>query len=356
MPSQTNQALNDREREAQLTVLESRPQRIVLEMTNKCNLRCVMCAISYNTFNNTTLDMELFEKVWPFIETAREVALFGYGEPLVNPHFKTIFERCAAVPGLTTYFTTNGTLLDKVAESVVRHDLTYLGISTDGATPETYSRIRRGGRLEKVIENIQLVNHWKQELGKQGPYMRFAFVGMRDNIAEFPLLVDLAAELKMQEVKFTYLVAHTEDMREQVLWYHQDLTRKVLAEAREKAERYGINLNTQPAIGLDTSTDFHRPCHLGWEDLFVGSDAKVRPCMISNDVLGDLRKESLEEVWNNEKFRAFRASVNSSCPPSDCKNCWQVRHMNVNREEAHVRIGIDVANAPAKPAKPPVSV
>ncbi|HEY9724189.1 MAG TPA: radical SAM protein [Oscillatoriaceae cyanobacterium] len=343
-----NIALNQAERDAQAPTLKSRPQRIVLEMTNKCNLRCTMCAISYNTFSNTSMDMALFEKVWPFIETAREVALFGYGEPLVNPHFKEMFERCAQVDGLVTYFTTNGTMLDRVAESIVVNRLTYLGISTDGATPETYERIRRGGKLQKLIDNVKLINHYKQLHGLPGPYMRFAFVGMRDNIHELPMLVRLAAELGMQEVKFTYLVAHTENMREQVLWYHPELVREHLGAARDEASRLGIKLNTQPTIGEDTSTDFHRPCHVAWEDLFVGSDGKVRPCMISNDVLGDLGKEDLETIWNGPLFQEFRQRVNSACPPKDCQNCWQVRHMNVNREEAHVRIGIDVGTAKVK--------
>lgn len=348
MLRELNVIRNRVECDSQACSLDSRPQRVVLEMTNKCNLRCTMCAISYYEFNQTTLSMELFEKVWPVVETAREVTLFGYGEPLLNPHFRAIFERCAAVPGLTTYFTTNGILLNTVAETIVRNRLTYLGISTDGSTPETYAAIRRGGRLERLIENIRMVNRFKAQFGIREPYMRFAFVGMRDNIHELPGLVELAAELEMDEVKFTYLVAHTETIRQQALWYHQDLAAEYLLKAREVARRTGVKLTAPPLIGEDTSEDLHRPCHVAWEDLFVGSDGLIRPCIISNDILGDLKVQDFEAIWNGPAFQTFRKRVNSDCPPHDCQNCWQVRHTNVNREESHVRIGDDIATASVK--------
>lgn len=322
------------------------PRRIILELTNACNLECEMCAHSHLIFDGSIFSMDLLKKVEPFFSTAEEITLFGYGESLINPYFKDILYEINKYYNLVTYLTTNGYLLDKVAESIVRNKLTYLSISFDGASPETYNSIRKGSDYHKVIENLKLINEYKKKFNIESPYLRFTFIAMKRNIHEFSKLIELAKTLNIQEVKLEYLVAHTEEMRDESLFYYQDILKRELNKGREMASKAGIKLNLPTMIGEDdTGNNFHKKCYTAWNDIFISSNGKIRSCMISNEILGDLNCDDIVSIWNNGRYKWFRENVNSDYPPNDCQLCWQASHLNVNREDSHIRIDVLLPNS-----------
>lgn len=328
------------------------PKRIILELTNACNLRCEMCAHSHLLFDGSIFSMELLKKVEPFFPTAKEVTLFGYGESLINPYFEDILDGISKYQNLITYLTTNGYLLDKVAECIVRNRLTYLSISFDGASPEIYNKIRNGSDYYKVIENLKLINEYKKKFNVKSPYLRFTFVAMKSNIREFSELIRLAKTLNIQEVKLEYLVAHREEIKEESLFYYQDILKEELDKGKEIASKLGIKLNLPPMIGEDDAGyNLHKECYAAWNDIFVGSNGKIRSCMISNEILGDLNFSDIVSIWNNGKYKLFREKVNSNSPPLDCQLCWQASHLNVNREDAHFRMGVLLPNSTLREVK-----
>ncbi|MBI3075441.1 MAG: radical SAM protein [Deltaproteobacteria bacterium] len=319
------------------------PERIIVEVTTKCNLRCTSCAITLYDFHGQHLPWAVFERVLPLLPHAKEVTLFGWGEPLLHPRFLDMFRAVKAYPHLRTYFVTNGMLLDRVAEVLVREGLTYLGISVDGATPATFEAIRQGGRLKKILANLRLLNDLKRQHGSVEPRTRFVFVAMRQNIEELPLLVDVAADHEVSEVKVNYLTVYREEDVGQSLWHHQALCAEQFEAAATRAAQRGVLLTLPPLIGQDQGAEgFHKDCHLPWTELFLGSDGLVRPCMINTETLGDARTQDLATLWRDAKYQWFREVVNSAGPPRECATCYQARFSNVNRYEAHVQLGAHV--------------
>ena len=51
-----NTKLNQQEMSEGAVLLKSKPQRLVLELTNACNLRCIMCGRDEANFSLTTFD------------------------------------------------------------------------------------------------------------------------------------------------------------------------------------------------------------------------------------------------------------------------------------------------------------
>ena len=49
------------------------PRRLVFELTNLCNLNCVMCGRNAADFKPTLFDMEWFYKLEPLCDTIEEV-------------------------------------------------------------------------------------------------------------------------------------------------------------------------------------------------------------------------------------------------------------------------------------------
>ena len=87
-----NTKLNETEMRAGATTLKSYPRRLVLELTNRCNLNCVMCGRNSARFRPTTLDMDTFRSLEPVMDHVEEVTLMGWGEPTVNPGFPEMLQ------------------------------------------------------------------------------------------------------------------------------------------------------------------------------------------------------------------------------------------------------------------------
>ena len=82
-----NSTLNQEEALKQNTILKSAPRRLVLELTNRCNLNCVMCGRNAADFQPTQFQMEWLKYFEPVRNLVEEVTLMGWGEPTVHPDF-----------------------------------------------------------------------------------------------------------------------------------------------------------------------------------------------------------------------------------------------------------------------------
>lgn len=349
--SKTNKQLNDKELENQEIILKSKPQRIVFEVTNRCNLRCKMCGQSYRKFSNLDMTMEIFKKTEAFWPTAHDVSLFGWGEPLLNPYLGDFFDIISAYKP-RIFILTNGMLLtDELIDKFVRGGLAFLNFSFDGATAGTYNKIRRGSDFDAVYSNIKKVVTLKNKIKSDTPYLRMVFVAMRENIEEFPAFVELAAKIGMNEAKMVHMIAYGKQMKDEILWHHKELTNRVLDAAEKKVKDLKIKLTIPERFILDNAAEAkvtnikHKPCPRPWEEIFVQSDGKIRLCMLCKEIMGDLNKESVADIWNNEKFQFFRKEVNAQNPPAMCSHCPQYKEMNVNDPEAFIQIEAELPGA-----------
>ena len=140
-----NSDLNMKEIDECKTVLKSYPRRLVLELTNACNLNCVMCGRNAADFKLTTFDMDVFRSFEPMMDIIEEVTLMGWGEPTIHPHFNEMLE-IIDKHSARKYFCTNGMNLKNIKESLFKYNVDVFGVSVDGATLETNARIRLSNR------------------------------------------------------------------------------------------------------------------------------------------------------------------------------------------------------------------
>lgn len=70
-------------------------------------------------------------------------------------------------------------------------------------------------------------------------------------------------------------------------------------------------------------------CMLPWMHMHAFPDGRVYPCCLSDywHPLGDLRKNTMAEVWNQEPYRKLRQNMLSDRPSQECVKCYeQERH------------------------------
>src|SRR5688572_25045145 len=173
-------------------------QWVMLETTQRCNLRCIHCAVSEENNRGTyaweDLPIEFFHKLLPILAAHKPwVHLSGHGETLLHPHFWEMLEATIQA-GCKVRFQTNGTLLTRErVERIVELGVELIVVSLDAATPELFDRIRRRARLDRILSHLAVLQETKKRLGSERPQLEIEFVAMRQNIHELPDVVALAA-------------------------------------------------------------------------------------------------------------------------------------------------------------------
>ncbi len=344
---QQNIEQNTREMSSSETVLESVPQRLVLELTNSCNLSCIMCGRNTKHFQPTFLNLEWLGKLEPIMDRVTEVTLFGWGEPTVHPKFRQILEYLAQFP-VRKYFLTNGMLVNRFADLIV-DTVDILAVSLDGASQGTNDRIRLGGDFNQIIENLKLLVEKRRASHKKQPHINFVVTLMKDNIHELPLLVELAHTIGIEEVKAVYLTSFFQELSPQVLYDQQVEVKKAFAETMRLAQQYGVLVKLPYLQGEDPAGEAsHKRCFVGWRDFFLGSDGSVRPCQSTAQTLFSIHDHSnFMDMWNSMEFQAFRESVNqTNSMPKQCRVCYQSSHANWNMRSSFLQNEVSSEFAP----------
>ena len=131
-----------------------------MSVTDRCDLRCAYCMSEKMTFlpKSDLLDAaELEEIAKQFIARGVTKIRVTGGEPLVRRNITEIMSRLSKylTKGLDELtLTTNGTQLAKHASDLAKFGVKRINISLDSLSPETFSRITRGGKLEQVLDGI----------------------------------------------------------------------------------------------------------------------------------------------------------------------------------------------------------
>nr|WP_294492559.1 radical SAM protein [uncultured Anaerosporobacter sp.] len=338
---QDNTDLNIKELEEGKTVLGSYPRRLVFELTNACNLNCIMCGRNAADFKPTVFDMEVFRSFEPMMDVVEEVTLLGWGEPTIHPHFNEMLEIINKYSA-RKYFCSNGMNLKKIKNAIFDYNVDVFAISLDGATDETNGRIRRGSKIDQITEDLNEIVRIKKDRGLKYPWINFVFCAMASNLHELPDLVRLAANIGIDEVKVVYLTVFEEDLLSETLWGHDEEVRKVFCEAIKVSEELGIALKLPHYVGEDIAGDqLHKDCYVAWRDFFLGSDGYVRPCMSTPVQFFQYdQKKDFMEMWNSSEYQNYRSSANDRQKmDTPCKRCYQSSHCNWNLKQSFIQIG-----------------
>ena len=339
-----NTKLNQTEMIECKTILKSKPQRLVLELTNACNLRCIMCGRDEANFSLTTFDIEILKSLAPILDEVEEVTLFGWGEPTLHPHFEEILAFLDKYP-VKKYFVTNGMRLDKIKEALFKYHVDIMAISLDGAKAETNNSIRINSDLDFIVKELKDIVRIKKEKKLNYPYMNFVMTMFDRNIEELPDLVKLAAEIGLDEVKGVYLTVFSQNLLEETLYNKKDKVKTIFEKAEKLGEELGVKIKLPYYQGEDIAGDkAHKDCFTAWRDFFVGSDGYIRPCQSNAEKFFKYDKLSaFEKMWNSQEYQDFRAKVNSDKMCDECKRCYQSSHANWNKKSSFIQLGEEFA-------------
>ena len=175
-------------------------------MCNLCQLNCVECWIRKceNKFREKDLfGYVCFETFKKFLEDnpfAKTIETSLQGEIFLNPDLDKILQHAYEKNVILTSHTgvNLNTITPKTAEALVKYQFRTMTVSIDGASQEVYSIYRRGGNFNKVIENIKMINYFKEKYKSNFPHLVYKFILFGHNEHEIEKAKALAKELNME--------------------------------------------------------------------------------------------------------------------------------------------------------------
>lgn len=196
------------------------PDVVQFEVTNTCNLSCVMCVRrTWRAQSFGHMDFNLYKRV--IDEGAgklRRVVLYGFGEPLTHPLFPEFVRYARSALGDNAYVltVTNGTLVDaRAATEVFEAGIDEVAFSIDAPDVESLSAIRVGSESFDVLKNLRAVSELKLEYGAR---LGISTVLMRSNYRMLPRLVEQAAEAGVDYVVASHVVPYHPDIVKEAVY------------------------------------------------------------------------------------------------------------------------------------------
>jgi len=290
------------------------PRILMVEPTNECNLRCPLCPTGAGTLKRPKghMSFELYQGLLEELDGALErLMLYNYGEPFLHPRILDMVA-LAHQAEVHTRISTNGLafMRARCADDLIASGLSYLRVSVDGATSETYATYRVGGQFDRVLEGVRLLQQRKAELGRPRPVVELQFIAMRHNEHEIPAIRQIAHDMgTLLRVKTVGLG----DPNGRPMLQRWLPTQDSLRRYRECEGRFELAQSGRP----------RRACDHPWHRLVVNWDGQVTPCCYDRDGAYEFGNaaEGMSAVWNGRRLRAFRQAARSPLPPAICRRC-----------------------------------
>ncbi len=337
----TNSKDNFKEFENKDLVLKSYPQKIFVEITRNCNLKCIMCEHRWKkNKDENNMDFNFFKQIADeLFPHAEEIDLRGFGESTIHPEFEKFLDYTLKF-NKRIILVTNLTLKnDELWKKIIKNDV-WLSISIDGTKKETLEKIRRGSNFDIVMNNLKIIQKErdKNNINPWNSHLLITF--QRDNIDELPEFINLAAKHGFKRIQLNPIRTHLIDSKN--LRFHKTKVEQKVKETIKKAKEKGITVIFAGSSGTKAAKEIENKetiessgikikerCKHPWTNLYITHDGKIGPCnhlMSAPYVLGDLKKGTFRTEWNNKKFQRFRKYNDTILRARVCHWCYQNRY------------------------------
>jgi len=283
----------------------SLPQNFIIETTNLCNAKCIMCGHKNMKREKCVIDAEVFREIVNDAKNCgiKRITLQGYGEPLLD---RDIFDRIRFIKDkeIRVTFNTNGSLLDEQkSRLLIESGIDEVYISLDAFSKESFERIRFPLIYETVKANIVRLWEMRNSMGLKSPRIILTFAAHDENEAEARPFYD---------------------------YWKDGCDEVVIGYARNWADQVDVKSRRSPHIHNNHRRDYN-PCDMLWTTFYVQCNGRVALCCDDYEgsvIMGDLNKQSILDVWYGDRFKTYRKAhldkKRTSMPL--CSRCY--RHIN----------------------------
>jgi len=182
-------------------------KNIQLAIDDSCNLSCPSCRTK-TIFERDQFQLRkryrLADRIIEYVKLQTHIInlhIGSDGDPFASLVYRYFVRHVKDLPNVRFTIQTNGLLINKMYErhSEMFDKLDALNISIDGATKETYEKLRRGGSFEQLLKNLEYVKNLKTKLN-----FKFIIhcVIQKDNYKEIPKMIELSKKYLADKIWF----------------------------------------------------------------------------------------------------------------------------------------------------------
>ena len=227
---------------------ERKIKHLRLAIDDSCNLRCPSCRkslIFHKEGSAYELGIRLADKINEWLYDYKhplQVHIGSDGDPFASHVYRHFMEQTPERDNIKYSILTNGLMFKEFHTSVpdVIGNLQELGVSIDGATKETYEKLRLGGRWEKILEGLECMAEQKR---KHGFRFILHFVVQKDNYHEMETIIDLGEQYGADRVWLNKIEdwGTSDDFHTQDIWgtpaYKEQLS-NVISRIHKRNDRF----------------------------------------------------------------------------------------------------------------------
>lgn len=299
-----------------------RYNHLQIELTSRCNLRCRTCLYGHypERWVESDLPPSIMGRLLDTAPRVRSIHLQGWGESLLR-------EDCAAViarvkqAGPAVSLSSNGSMMSPaLANALIEAGLDSMAFSFAGTTAEEQDALRGKGSFERAVASAALFAACR---ATSHPPVLMNFLLLRSNRRALFRVLGFARRLGMRRVEVGHFVHCVAPV--QAAWS------AFPAKERIQPGWFWLRLSVlwhRTSLGLPSMKGQPTPvCPKNpLENLFVGADGTVSPCVYLNPplkstvplfrrgqleetpriIMGRLTEQSLDEIWQSVDYRAFR--------------------------------------------------
>ena len=314
------------------------PQYLEVEVTQKCDLRCVMCEHTYWDEADEELSYDNLVKIIDQFPNLKWVGINALGDPFTNKDFFKMLKYADDRNIIQELYTMAATIdKEQITQLLDLKGLVFLKFSLDAATRETYEKIRVGASFDKVIENIKEVDRQKKLRGRYFPELQFHFIIMKQNIHEAEQFLDMIAGLNIRAttVMYSRLLHNYPEVSENT---YCDIPDDLVQRLVKKGQDLGIGVSVNADVG-----DNKPPANecMTWQMPYIFADGTVIQCCNMNEQnrrrwqrdnsMGNIFKTPFREIWNNDKYTKLRDNLWNCKPKDACETCKVCNIYNIDK-------------------------
>ena len=316
----------------------SRPITIEFDVTNRCNQGCPRCFGFHPRRGASQMGLEEARRILLQIRDlgVRGLTFTGGGDPLVSPVVVPLL-RFARELGLDLGFITNAAALTEESARAVLECCQWVRVSLDAASPEIY-KLTHGVDADawlSVLANVRMLLRLKRQEGRACT-VGIGFLTSTDSRRDILPFAALGRELGVDYVQYRPLLRR---FGEAELDYADPSVLADIRRAREFAHDGFQVVDSEHKYRLIQEGDWRRTYAQCYGQNFatvVAADGRMYLCCHMRGVekycIGDLSRQSLEEIWDSPRRQEVAAAVDfRDCPPlcrCDSFNqiLWRLRH------------------------------
>ena len=303
------------------------PLYVQFELTEQCNHKCYFCYNPLGRVEGSELTTIEIKRILDQLSKAGVFRInFNGGEPLLRPDIIQIVEYAFEL-GFELHMNTNSTLVTTAVANEIAKYMKSVCTSVLSSAEELHDKMT--GRIGAYGEVLRGIDVWRNS----GVEVEVNVCTSTENYSDIYNIGKLVAMHDCYALCSTRYILNTPD------------NYNLLLNARQTEELVDLLIKVKDEISVirDVSLPgpvpycelgesyyeklrlLNIPCQFGYGLARISPTGVVTPCTISDDEIGDLRKQDFSQIWNSELWEKYESMCHIPAPCLECRELNRCR-------------------------------